>query len=249
MEKNIVAIKEEKAATQEDIVEAERQVMLWERKIHLEKEIHEALDPAAGQMETTCMKKEIHRMELRRDQLKRRQEQMILEMERSIYKRDSIALKYEPKKQKSGPSNESRKRALDTTKKNLQKCHQATEECDRDIRILEDEMERVQVAIGDAVQETQRLEDMRHELEQTTMRNDLLLCAKETRIERLQNMARQFEAMEPGMTPASSVKAELEAERRKCREQMEILRALYDTSPQELLHEDLWNSFYEGITD
>ena len=43
------------------------QVMLWERKIHLEKEMQEALDPSVGQAETTMMKKEIHRMELRCD--------------------------------------------------------------------------------------------------------------------------------------------------------------------------------------
>ena len=36
--------------------------MLWERKIHLEREMQQALDPSVGDLETTAMKKEIHRM-------------------------------------------------------------------------------------------------------------------------------------------------------------------------------------------
>merc|ERR1711953_1129546 len=96
VERNIDAVKEEKAQMMQDILESERQVLLWERKITLEKEMQEALDPNIGQADAAAMKKEIHRMELRLDQLKRRQEQMILEMERAVSKRDAIALKYEP---------------------------------------------------------------------------------------------------------------------------------------------------------
>ncbi|CBZ49504.1 putative M protein [Neospora caninum Liverpool] len=75
-------IREEKAKLEEELVEAERQIMLWERKIFLEKEMHEALDPAVGQSELVAMKKEIHRMKLRLDQLKKCQEQMLSEMQR-----------------------------------------------------------------------------------------------------------------------------------------------------------------------
>merc|ERR1719321_1275501 len=85
-ENEVDTLKLEKDAMMEEIVEAERQVMLWERKIHLEKEMQEALDPSVGQAETTAMKKEIHRMELRYEQLKRMQDQMIQEMERVIHK-------------------------------------------------------------------------------------------------------------------------------------------------------------------
>ena len=43
---------------------------------------------------TTAMKREIHRMSLRLEQLKRRQEQIIVEMERAVYKREGIQLKW-----------------------------------------------------------------------------------------------------------------------------------------------------------
>lgn len=53
-------------------MEAERQILLWERKITLEKEMQETLDPTIGQKEIVAMKKEIHRMELRYDILRKK---------------------------------------------------------------------------------------------------------------------------------------------------------------------------------
>lgn len=121
MEKDIVECKEQKNQLLEDILEAERQVMLWEKKILLEKETQEALDPEYGQAEVagawrlfsvwffstqlqvslkillqfeTGMKKEIHRMELRLRQLTTKQEEMMQEMERAIEKKSAIETKY-----------------------------------------------------------------------------------------------------------------------------------------------------------
>lgn len=86
-------LKAEKDRLFEDIVETERQIMLWEKKIQLERETQAALDPEYGQPEIRGMKKEIHRMELRLGQLQRQQEKMIQEMERTIAKVESIKMK------------------------------------------------------------------------------------------------------------------------------------------------------------
>ncbi|KAJ1468884.1 hypothetical protein T484DRAFT_2216443 [Baffinella frigidus] len=45
------------------------------------------------------MKREIHRMQLRYSQLMRRQEELMAEMERAIFKRDSIAIRGKAKQQ------------------------------------------------------------------------------------------------------------------------------------------------------
>jgi coiled-coil domain-containing protein 40 len=74
LENSIATLKEEKADILAEIVEAERQILLWERKIQLEKEMQDALDPNIGQSEIVAMKKEIHRMELRYEQLRKKQE-------------------------------------------------------------------------------------------------------------------------------------------------------------------------------
>ena len=94
LEIDIDRLKEEKAELLQSIVEAERQILLWERKITLEKEIQEALDPEIGQSEIKLLKKEIHKMELKLEELRKRQENAIMEMERAVYKREAISLKY-----------------------------------------------------------------------------------------------------------------------------------------------------------
>ena len=100
LETNIQNLKEGKADILADIVESERQILLWERKIQLEKEMQDALDPNIGQQEIVAMKKEIHIMELRYEQLRRRQEEMIKNIERAVENRETIQLKYLPKVEK-----------------------------------------------------------------------------------------------------------------------------------------------------
>jgi len=69
------------------------QIMLWERKILLEKEMAAVLDPTVGQDVVGEMKREIHRMELRLGELLRLQEKLMLDMERALSKREVIAVK------------------------------------------------------------------------------------------------------------------------------------------------------------
>ncbi|GFR48625.1 hypothetical protein Agub_g10540 [Astrephomene gubernaculifera] len=82
-----------KRDTLSEIVEAERQIMLWERKIQLEKEMAEVLDPTVGQDVVAEMKKEIHRMQLRLGELMRLQEKLVSDMEKALLKRDIITVK------------------------------------------------------------------------------------------------------------------------------------------------------------
>lgn len=99
-----------------EVLETERQIMLWERKLQLDREMQQLLDPTVGQVgcplhdvqnvlcvpvETDlvlqdvlgAMKKEIHRMELRKADLERVKEQLMKELEKSVDKRDTISLK------------------------------------------------------------------------------------------------------------------------------------------------------------
>ena len=73
LENGIERLKDDKAVILSEIVEAERQILLWERKTQLEKEMQQTIDPNVGQVEVTEMKKEIHRMEIKLEKLKRKQ--------------------------------------------------------------------------------------------------------------------------------------------------------------------------------
>jgi len=245
MEENVQKVRKEKQTLQEDIVEAERQVMLWERKIHLEKEIHEALDPSVGQMETACMKKEIHRMELRRDQLKRRQEQMIAEMERCIHKRDTITLRHEPKKRQLGPTHANTQRQLESTKKNLRLCRQAAEDSDSRIRTIEKDMETIQVAIGEAMSETERLDEMNFDLQQNILVKDIQAQYKDIHSLNLERMRLALHAPIPPQHDNFAI--ELEKERLQQQNLMELIRVLGEACPQDVFNEDLWKNFYNAI--
>ncbi|DAZ93030.1 TPA: hypothetical protein N0F65_007864 [Lagenidium giganteum] len=98
MEQMASNLKAEKQDILDRIVEVERQIMLWEKKIQLEKETQAALDPEVGQAEARSMEKEIHRMRLRLEALQRSQEQMLQDMEQAIHKRDLIAMRGRSKK-------------------------------------------------------------------------------------------------------------------------------------------------------
>ncbi len=77
-----------------ELLEVERQIMATERKLELEKELQAAYGAKdEGEDVMAGMKKEIHRMELRYAQLMRRQEELMVEMERSIFKRDMIGMR------------------------------------------------------------------------------------------------------------------------------------------------------------
>ena len=56
-----------------EIVECERQILLWERKYQLEKDMQDTLDPTVGQTEIQDLKKELHRMELKYHSLTKEQ--------------------------------------------------------------------------------------------------------------------------------------------------------------------------------
>jgi len=145
LELDIDSLKEEKAELLQNIVEAERQLLLWERKIQLEKEIQDALDPEIGQSEIKLLKKDIHRMELRLDELRKRQEQTIQEMERAVYKRDTIQLKYikndDISDKKAGKENKTQiSRQIDTLRNTLNQTTKNNKEYEKKLSQLQAEM-------------------------------------------------------------------------------------------------------------
>lgn len=94
MEGKISEIKAAKNQILDEIVEAERQILLWEKKIQLEKETQVTLDPTATNNEVNGMEREINSMQHRLNALLREQEKMIKEMERAVHKREDIAVKH-----------------------------------------------------------------------------------------------------------------------------------------------------------
>jgi hypothetical protein len=59
--------------------------------------MQDALDPNVGQSEIEDLKKEIHRMELKYNSIRKAQDEIVVEMNRAAKKKESIQLKYAKK--------------------------------------------------------------------------------------------------------------------------------------------------------
>ena len=108
MESDIVALEsktqsasDEKKRVLAEVIECERQIMLWERKIQLERETQAALDPDVGGDVVGAMKKEIARMTHRKAELARVQEALMRKVEQAVYKREAVAAKARLAKEKA----------------------------------------------------------------------------------------------------------------------------------------------------
>ena len=75
----------------EELMDTEKLIMMWEKKLQLAREMKEALDPNYGASELKSMKKEVSRMELRLNQIKKQQENIVKEMEYALKRRETIA--------------------------------------------------------------------------------------------------------------------------------------------------------------
>jgi len=94
LEIEIEVLREEKADTLAQVLEVERQIHLWERKIRLETQMQEIIKPEKGLKDVEEIRLNIHRQELLFNGLKKQQEQIIKNMEMAVQRRDFIKLKY-----------------------------------------------------------------------------------------------------------------------------------------------------------
>ena len=94
LEMEIEVLREEKADTLAQIIETERQIHLWERKIELQEQMQKIIKPDSGLKEIDDMKSYIHRQKLLYKKLQAEQEEVIKNMERSVQRRDFIKVRY-----------------------------------------------------------------------------------------------------------------------------------------------------------
>ncbi|XP_060774052.1 coiled-coil domain-containing protein 40 [Neoarius graeffei] len=88
-------LQEEKEQLLNSLVEAERQIMLWERKIQLARETRSAVESEVQKGDMHTMKTEIHHMEVCYNQLLKQRERMLREMEMAVARRENIVIRSE----------------------------------------------------------------------------------------------------------------------------------------------------------
>ncbi|KAH6573165.1 hypothetical protein BASA60_006179 [Batrachochytrium salamandrivorans] len=156
LEHKVDELKSEKSRALTGLIEAERQIMLWEKKIQLAKETQAALDPNIGATEIREMGLEIHRMKLRYASMLKLQEKMISEMEKSVHRRDSISSRGMAKGK--GTVQISLQKAIIELTKKIKQTIQDVEDCHIDIQSLERSRETMAKQIEEANESIQILQ-------------------------------------------------------------------------------------------
>jgi chromosome segregation ATPase len=133
LEMEIEVLREEKADTLTQILEVERQIHLWERKIILEEQMQEIVKPDKGIKEIDEMKSLIHRQNLLYKKLQQEQELVIKNMEMAIERRDFIKVRYPV--DKYGFSNDNKKPSSSTG---------MTNQTNRELKNLKDDIKHLE---------------------------------------------------------------------------------------------------------
>lgn len=162
---SIEEVVDEKKRMLDDVVDAERQVLQWEKKIQLAEEIKAAIVDPDGEGETAAMQKEIHRMELRLVQLNRQRELLIQEMERAVERRGDINLR---QKVASRSKDKSTRTAVQKQLRDLQsKIKQGTRDAnaaEAEVQTMVQEAEMTSVAVGEREGALQEMDDALQDL-------------------------------------------------------------------------------------
>ncbi|NXD41772.1 CCD40 protein, partial [Copsychus sechellarum] len=142
---------EEKERLLNGLVEAEHQILLWEKKMQLAKEMREATDALLEQGEIHDMKTEIRRMQVRYGQLLKQQEMLMRAMEACVSHRETITNRAEAqskidKKHSTKNDFQSRKQEL---KKKIRETQENICECNQTIQ----ELETIQESLSDTFSE------------------------------------------------------------------------------------------------
>ncbi|NXC09408.1 CCD40 protein, partial [Orthonyx spaldingii] len=151
---------EEKERLLNSLVEAEHQILLWEKKIQLAKEMREATDSLLEQGEIHDMKTELRRMQIRYGQLLKQQEMLIRAMEACVSHRETITNQAEAqskggKKHITKSDFQSRKQEL---KKKIKETQENIYECNQTIQDLKDIQESLSATFSKKEEELCQLQ-------------------------------------------------------------------------------------------
>ncbi|XP_053493521.1 coiled-coil domain-containing protein 40 isoform X2 [Ictalurus furcatus] len=188
-------LQEEKEGLLNNLAEAERQIMLWERKTQLARETRSAVDSEVGKGDMHTMKAEIHRMERHYNQLLKQRERMLREMEAAVARRENIVTRNEAQTRRDSKHNTHiyLQNTLQNLRRNILQTHKQAEECDGVITQLQqkqsslsESLREKQTQITDGNNASSAHIDELNNMQETRERNLTQLLALQSRVKQLQ---------------------------------------------------------------
>ncbi|XP_074870242.1 coiled-coil domain-containing protein 40 [Carettochelys insculpta] len=236
MQEKLDRLHEEKERLLNSLVEAEHQIMLWEKKIQLAKEMRAAVDSDTGQGEIRAMKTEIHRMQVRYGQLTKQQEKMIRDMEAAVSRRETITIHGEGQSKmdkKHFTKNDFHHKTQELQKK-IKETQKNAQDCNRTIMELENTQKSLSMSLLEKQQQVSTLQaecdvlDADIERLQDKKRWNLLdIVAYQTRQKHLQ-------AVKDGKyTPLCRTKQALQKEQQKQQDRLHSINVIIHQIQQE----------------
>jgi chromosome segregation ATPase len=151
---------DERARIEQDVVDAEREILEWEKRIQLAQEMKESLMGDEDSNELAAMKKEIHRMRLRLDQLSRQREVLITSMERSVDRRGDIHTKSQAASKTKGSANHNMvKKEIIDLQKRIKRSTKDADHAEANVDAAAEEIETLQSYVEQERAEVQHFED------------------------------------------------------------------------------------------
>ncbi|EDQ89132.1 uncharacterized protein MONBRDRAFT_32563 [Monosiga brevicollis MX1] len=198
LQSELQQIEEERTRLLNAVVEAERQLLLWEKKIQLAKETKAELNQNEGADELNSMRGEIHRMTLRLAQLDRQKEELIKEMERSVDRRGTIGSKARLAAKKGQPTSQTVQKEVLELKRKVKQAIADARHAQENIAEADAETEAVQRSVEEYRQETAQLSSQYKQLQERVMS---LHGERQQNLETLvhhQDTIKYFEGVEAG---------------------------------------------------
>ncbi|XP_053354927.1 coiled-coil domain-containing protein 40-like isoform X2 [Clarias gariepinus] len=195
MQLRLEKLQEEKERLMNSLVEAERQIMLWERKVQLALETRSAVDSEVGKGEIDTMKTEVHRMERHYSQLMKQQERMLREMEAAVARRENIMTRGEAQTRSSRKqvTHTELRSTLQHLRRNILQTQKRAEECNgvinqlqQDQSSLTESLREKQLQINDLQKISSAHNDDLSNMQETREKNLLQLLALQARVKQLQ---------------------------------------------------------------
>ncbi|XP_069386026.1 coiled-coil domain-containing protein 40-like isoform X2 [Paralichthys olivaceus] len=229
---------DEKERLLNSLVEAEWQIMLWEKKIQLVKETRSALNSEGVQGEIQMMKAEIHHMEVQLNQLMRQQEQLLRESEEVVVRRETIVQRREAmvrSSQKQATKSEL-SRSAQGLRRRIKDVHKHVAECEK---VIQDQQESQGDLADKLAKQKQQLIELRGtsytldsefaNLKDTKISNLAHLVALQSRTKKLQGVCQgRYRAS----STSESVRAALQTQTERVHATSAILHRVCEEFPQ-----------------
>ncbi|XP_030389882.1 coiled-coil domain-containing protein 40 isoform X2 [Gopherus evgoodei] len=236
MQEKLDRLHEEKERLLNSLVEAEHQIMLWEKKIQLAKEMRAAVDSETGQGEIRAMRTEIHRMQVRYSQLTKQQEKMIRDMEAAVSRRETIMIRGEgqSKMDKKHFTKSDFHHKTQELRKKIKETQKNAQDCNRTITELENTQKSLSISL---LEKQQQLSSLQAEADVLDADIEQLQDKKRWNLSEIvayQNRQKHLQAVKDGKyTPLCRTQQALQKEQQKQQDRLHTINVIIHQIQQE----------------